>query len=213
MNSIAVEIKIECKSCGNSIAMNALNTEFECKSCFEYIKLSHGSLAGYIKEIIKRVLEKNENRLKVTGNIIPFYLEGMQCNRLYGRTFPIFNGIQLDMETIIKNAEAGFVLIGENKILIRPVPQNFADQLAPVKYLVGEDEEQMTHLPGDTRKKNLEGGVPILFSCLACGGSLTADGTTRILECTYCKNSSYIPDALWLKFHPVSRVKRWYLIF
>jgi hypothetical protein len=193
--------------------MNALNTEFECKACFEYIQISHGALGGYIKEIIKRVLEENDNRLKVTGNIIPYYLEGMQCTRLYGRTFPFFNGVQLDMDTIVKNADAGFVIMGEQKILIRPVPKKFADQLKPIKYLVGEDAEQMAHLPGDTRKNSTGATVPVLFSCLACGGSLTVDGTTRILACTYCKNSSYIPDALWMKFHPVSRVKRWYLIF
>lgn len=213
MDSIALEIKIECKNCGNSIAMNALNTEFECKACFQYIKLSHGALVGYFKEIIKRVVEEKDDRLNVTGNIIPYYLEGMQCTRLYGRKFPFFDGVQLDMETIEKNAESGFVLVGEKKVSVRKVPKGFADQLTQVRYIVGEDMEQAAHLPGDTRKKTADSVSPVLFSCLSCGGSLSVDGSSRILECTYCKSSSYIPDGLWLKFHPVSMVKRWYMVW
>lgn len=213
MDSIALEIKIECKSCGNSIAINALTTEFECKACFEYIKISHGAIAAYFKETIKRVVDENQNRLKVTGNIIPYYLEGMQCTRLYGRKFPFFDGVQLDLETIEKNAEAGFVLVGEKKVSVRKIPQSFASQLGQVKYLVGEDMEQVAHLPGDTRKQTAGHVAPVLFSCLSCGGSLSVDGATRILECPYCKSSSYIPDGLWLKFHPVSMVKRWYMVW
>ncbi len=212
MESIALEIKLECKSCGNSIAMNAMNTEFECKACCEYVKLSQGALIECYTEIIRRVVKDNDNRLKVTGSVIPFFLEGMQCTRLYGKKFPFYDGAQLDMETIEKNIEAGFVIIHEKKILLRRLPRGFDQALSNVKYLVGEDEVQANHLPGDTRKQ-ADGIQPVLFSCLSCGGALSVDGTTRILECNYCKNSSYIPDGLWLKFHPVSMVKRWYLVW
>lgn len=212
MDSIALEIKLECKTCGNSIAMNALNKEFECKSCFEFAQISYGGLVENYKEIIKRVVEQKDNRLKVTGSVIPFYLEGMQCTRLYGRKFPFYEGVQMDMEMIEKNVESGFIMIEEKKILIRKLPAPFAKDLPDVKYLVGEDEEQVNHLPGDTRKQ-LPGIEPILFSCLSCGGALPVDGSSRIMECKYCESSSYIPDGLWLKFHPISRVKRWYMVW
>ena len=211
MESIALEIKIECKSCGNSIAMNALNTEFECKSCFQFVKISHGAMAGCFKEIIKRVTEEKDNRLNITGNIIPFYLEGMLCTRLYGRKFPVYDGVQLDDVAIRSNIADGFVILGEKKVSLRRVPGNFSNELLNVSYLVGEDMEQASHLPGDTRVK-AEGVEPVLFSCLSCGGTLSVDGSSRILECEYCKNKSYIPDGLWLKFHPVSMVKRWFMI-
>jgi predicted RNA-binding Zn-ribbon protein involved in translation (DUF1610 family) len=213
MESIALEIKLECKSCGNSIAINSMNVEFECKACYQYARISQGQWIEYYKEIIKRVVEQNDNRLKVTGAIVPFYLEGMQCTRLYGKKFPVFEGTQLDMETIEKNIDAGFVMVNEKKVLLRKPPQGFDKGLPQVKYLVGEDEDQAMHLPGDMRKKTTEGAQPILFSCLSCGGALSVDGTSRILDCSYCKNSSYIPDALWLKFHPVSMVKRWYMVW
>lgn len=212
MDSIALEIKLECKTCGNSIAMNALNKEFECKSCFEFANFSHGALVENFKEIIKRVVEQNDNRLKVTGSVIPFYLEGVQCTRLYGRKFPFYGGEQIDMEMIEKNVDAGFVMMNEQKVLIRKLPSAFAKNLEQVKYLIGEDEEQANHLPGDSRTK-LPGAEPILFSCLSCGGALTIDGTARVVECKYCKSSSYIPDGLWLKFHPISRVERWYMVW
>ncbi len=213
MFSIALEIKLECKSCGNSIAVNALNVEFECKACCQYIKVSQGALTECYREIIKRVVENNDNRLNITGSVIPFYLEGMQCTRLYGRKFPVFEGEQLDMEILDKNADSGFILVNDKKVLIRKPSHGFEKGLTQVKYMVGEDEVQANHKPGDHRHKTQDGVQPILFSCLSCGGALSVDGSNRILECGYCKNSSYIPDALWLKFHPVSMVKRWYLVW
>lgn len=212
MESIALEIKLECKSCGSSIAINAMHTEFECKACGEFIKVSQGQMRANYAEIFRRVTEENDNRLNYTGSIIPFFLEGMQCTRLYGKKFPVYEGHQLSMETLDKAVTDGFVLINGKKIVVRKPPKGFDEALPQIKYCVGEEEEQVNHLPGN--RKNPSGEIqPVLFSCLSCGGALKADGSKRILECSYCKNNSFIPDALWIKFHPVSIVKRWYMIW
>jgi len=52
---------------------------------------------------------------------------------------------------------------------------------------------------------------PILFACLECGGKLPVDGTKRVVTCTYCKSSSFIPDALWLRMHPAAK-RRWFYV-
>jgi DNA-directed RNA polymerase subunit RPC12/RpoP len=52
---------------------------------------------------------------------------------------------------------------------------------------------------------------PILFSCLQCGGGLAVDGTKRVVVCTYCRASSFIPDSLWLRMHPAAR-RQWFFV-
>lgn len=212
MESIALEIKLECKSCGSSIAINAMHTEFECKACGEFMKISQGKMRENFAEIFRRVTQENDNRLNYTGSIIPFFLEGMQCTRLYGRKFPVYDGEQLSMEKIEEAAKDGFIVVNEKKIIVRKPPKGFDDALPQIKFCIGEEEEQVNHLPGNKNKlyKDIQ---PVLFSCLSCGGALNVDGSQRIIECSYCKNNSFIPDALWIKFHPVSMVKRWYMVW
>jgi hypothetical protein len=52
---------------------------------------------------------------------------------------------------------------------------------------------------------------PILFSCLQCGAGLPVDGSQRVVACTYCKATSFLPDALWLRLHPTARLLWFYL--
>jgi hypothetical protein len=48
----------------------------------------------------------------------------------------------------------------------------------------------------------------ILCACLQCGGSLSVDGTKRVVVCGYCQASNFISDALWLRMHPALK-KQW----
>lgn len=49
-------------------------------------------------------------------------------------------------------------------------------------------------------------GETILFSCLGCGGATGCDATTpRVVKCSYCQATSYLPDALWLRLHPTQK--------
>lgn len=211
MQSIAVEIKLECKACANMQPINAMNTAYVCPSCFTETKITVGGMLECLNEIYKRVTKENDDRFNMTGNAIPFFLEGMLCVRLYGGRRPEFYGVQLDLGTISKAAANGHVIVKEHPILVRTPPAWFSKKNSAIRYLVGEDPDQVSHLPGDTRRKE-ETAQPVLFSCLSCGAGLPFKGDSRFINCTYCQNTNYIPDALWLKFHPVAKVRRWYMV-
>jgi hypothetical protein len=53
---------------------------------------------------------------------------------------------------------------------------------------------------------------PVMFQCLACGGGLRVDGRDRTVTCAYCKGQNYLPDGLWLRFHPVPQAQTIFLV-
>ena len=52
---------------------------------------------------------------------------------------------------------------------------------------------------------------PVNIPCSACGAPLTADGSTRIPNCTFCGVRNYLSDELWLALHPAARARPFYL--
>ncbi len=56
-------------------------------------------------------------------------------------------------------------------------------------------------------------GEPILFSCLGCGAATGCDATSpRVVKCSFCKATSYLPDALWLRLHPTQKKQAFGLV-
>lgn len=53
---------------------------------------------------------------------------------------------------------------------------------------------------------------PVLFACMGCGGSLSVDGSLRTVDCSWCRASNFLPDALWQRFHPVPTVRAFHLL-
>jgi hypothetical protein len=57
-------------------------------------------------------------------------------------------------------------------------------------------------------------GAPVealVCACLSCGAGLKVDGTSRVVACKYCNDTSFLPDALWLRLHPALK-RRWFVI-
>lgn len=53
---------------------------------------------------------------------------------------------------------------------------------------------------------------PIVFRCQQCSAGLQVDGSSRLVECSYCSASNYLPDGLWMQFHPVATKQTWFII-
>jgi len=61
---------------------------------------------------------------------------------------------------------------------------------------------------------NAESVKPIALACPQCnGGLLVTAQAERIMKCKYCKVDVFLPDALWLKLHPVKEAKFWLVRF
>ncbi len=55
---------------------------------------------------------------------------------------------------------------------------------------------------------------PIDMQCTRCGGTLSIGvHDTRVTTCHFCKTEFFIPDAVWVRLHPVRTVEEWFLRF
>lgn len=213
MAAIAVELKLECRYCGSPIPLNAVSPKILCYHCLTLISISKESWKEILGEICRRVFDENENRLTFTGNMIPFYVEGNVCMRLYGKEEPMnLNRKPIPMKHALEHLQDNLFSMQGQTVFIRPIPKEYSSFLKSATHFVGEDETQI-HRNQNSEIKNPTSSDLVVFTCPSCGGALKIDGTKRILECTYCKVNVYIPDALWFRFHPSKLTRRWYIWF
>lgn len=52
----------------------------------------------------------------------------------------------------------------------------------------------------------------LALSCVNCGGSLSADGSSRVVPCEYCNSNNVLPDDVWRMFHPPRALRRFWLL-
>ena len=85
----------------------------------------------------------------------------------------------------------------------RTAEPSLAARFPPARWLLGEAPEAGVAPQGSS---------PVMVACLSCGAGLRVDGTNRMVQCTYCGMSNYLPDGLWLRLHPAQRLTWFYLI-
>jgi len=56
------------------------------------------------------------------------------------------------------------------------------------------------------------GTQPVVFQCMQCAAAIKVDGSARMVDCTYCSASNYLPDGLWLRLHPVQKVEVFFIV-
>jgi len=115
-------------------------------------------------------------------------------------------------EEIAAYTEAGIYKCAEcnNDVSVRPAPEFLKSKYPQVKYLVAEDENMLAK--NETGYQPANNVKPVIFTCPACGGALKVDGSNRMMDCEFCKNTIYLPDDLWFRLHPPKVVERWYLL-
>ena len=50
------------------------------------------------------------------------------------------------------------------------------------------------------------------MTCGQCGGTLEIDGSTRKVGCSFCGADVFIPDDVWVRLHPASTARRWFVL-
>ncbi len=64
----------------------------------------------------------------------------------------------------------------------------------------------------DSDLQALQASAAVDFGCPSCGANITIDTSTpRIHRCQYCRNDVFIPDQVWHRFHPVTKMLPWFV--
>lgn len=212
MTSICVELKTACKSCGNTLPLNALTENVLCRSCqninyFPYEKWKKSILDSALNEYSDLKEGEGQTQTVMTGEFtfqIMYGLQNPRCQKCKTYLLP---------EHMYDYAKTGYAVCGKcsNKVSVRTLPDELKDIFEGVKFLAGEDSDMFNTNKEGIKTQNT--GKPILFICPSCAGNLEVDGTDRMITCKFCSSQIYLPDDLWLRLHPVKTVGRWYLVF
>lgn len=212
MTSICVELKTACKSCGNTLALNALTENVLCHSCqninhFPYDNWKKSILESALNEYSDLKEGEGQTQTVMTGEYtfqIMYGLQNPRCQKCKTYLLP---------EHLYDYAKTGYAICGKcsSKVSVRILPDELKDIFEGVKFLAGEDSDMF-----NTNKEGIKtpnSGKPILFICPSCAGNLEVDGTDRMITCKFCNSQIYLPDDLWQRIHPVKTVERWYIVF
>ena len=65
----------------------------------------------------------------------------------------------------------------------------------------------------DSGKAEQDKDSLLVYKCSTCGAALElSDDTKRTIECRYCDNENYLPDAIWTKLHPNREVQPLFVV-
>ncbi len=205
---VAIELKTKCRKCDATININALTPKISCPSCREELKLNLKTWEGILEDPIKEAPDFDEGEgtnSTVMGNI--------NYQITYGRQIPRFPQSKkcIELEMIEEYAEKGFVEDPETgkKHSFRKIPEEYANIFPGALYLAMEDTGLV---PGGIENKTVNAPEPVAFACPKCGGFLDVDGKERMIKCSFCSASVYLPDDLWMRLHPADTITRWFVL-
>lgn len=212
MIGICIEIKTECKSCGNPLPMNALVEHIQCASCqktadFPYDFWRKSILDSAFGDTSDLKEGEGQPQTNMTGQYTFHLMYGKQRPRCAKCKTP------LDEAKYSDYLSAGSAVCSKcsNKISVRALSGSAQSIFEGVKYVIGEDSDMFS--TGKSTMQTPNAVKPILFTCPSCAGNLEIDGKDRVVTCKYCNSEIYLPDDLWMRMHPVKTVGRWYLVF
>ncbi len=208
---LAIEAKTKCRKCDGALHINALTDSIICGSCAQEMILGISDWKSLIEDAMKDIPGFGEGE---GANASIFAGNNYQIT--YGKQWPRFpeSKKKLDVEKYSEFSEKGYALdaVTGKRHSFRNAPEKFRKAFPGMLFLAMED---WSLIPGGNDISNdatVNAPEPIAFACPKCGGYLDVDGKERMIKCSFCKASVYLPDDLWKRIHPVDTIKRWYII-
>lgn len=205
MLSCSIECSISCPRCDSSIILNGPVKVAHCNACQENVEISGDFWEGILNSILNDITDE--------------ITEG------YGRNSTIFG--EFNTRLIYYNMPP--VCLKCKKKLV--LPDKFAGNKNTIKCSNCDEKNSIKEIP-DWLKPHLPSGKflvnaiitkadepitditdGVALTCPRCGGSLIVDGKERIVPCEFCSLHVFLPDALWLRLHPVLVKSAWYIVF
>jgi hypothetical protein len=202
--AIGYRVSITCPECAQQNPVNHLRARMLCPRCQASTELAQHELTWWtdsaVGEFATRIVLKRPEGELGHMNTSKYRVEFVRgpancpgCRR------------SLRAEELAAAAAAGTFQCGAcaHTCGCRAAEPSLVQRFGYARWLLGEAPDS-TGAP--------QGSHPVVMACMSCGAGLDVNGTSRTIECTYCKASNYLPDGLWLRLHPVPRLEWFYLI-
>jgi len=199
-SSIDLELSLQCSACGGVVPINGFVAEVSCSACERRTPLDDVAW----QRLFDEPLRTRGSSPPSVEHAATFQTESGVFRRVHRFGALACSGCHaaLDAAMLLPHATSpvasGVRCPGcHANVGVRPPPPALA--AAGVVALIGESDVHRAHAP-----------VPL--ACTKCGGSLSVDGSSRVVTCTYCQATQYLPSELFLQLRAVP-VTRWSLLF
>jgi DNA-directed RNA polymerase subunit RPC12/RpoP len=217
MLCVEIRLAFKCPGCDHAVPINGIYRKIKCPDCQEILdipKLRDGrgwqELLNFGNPAVSVFQHAQRMRLGETerGAFAPIKLDSTrkwpsctECGETISEEL-LANPVQLgDMVTCAKCGSG---------MSLHPAPSLLTDSYPCARWIVGGAVE-LGEVTTEAEFQKLS--HPVVMKCLNCGGTLTIDGTQRLVPCAYCNSPNYLPDDLWSAIHPQPKRERWYILF
>jgi hypothetical protein len=202
-----LEMSIRCPRCDSPVHVNGPVRSLLCGSCQSGIEVPGDFWKGILEDVCSEVRNEFEEGEGSNSTIFGTF----NTTLMYGRLKPYCQKCKTDFvleEHIPEGATSCTCSECGTSAPLAPAPGWLRDLIPSARLLVNAESD----VPGD-EEPDPEVSGPVAFFCPQCGGSLMIDGSERLVPCSYCNTSVYLPDDLWLRLHPARTKTRWFIGF
>ncbi len=202
------KIRSHCTECGEALMLDGPTLQIECRACQSMVPIDEKNWKAILGFRNARQLKDGELK---NGAIIgdqSFYIR-------YGQMRPVCAGCETPLDLYASppgtDGDVGCGQCGQSMSTFPPPQWLLKVEPEALQIFGAVRESELMRGPAVETAQALH---PVTFGCPECGGNLKiTHESPRILDCTYCKNSLYLPDALWRALHPVRKRTAWYVAF
>lgn len=200
----SLECKTKCTQCGNPVILNGPALRVLCTSCSSELEIGPVIWKSILEDLPGdiRELKKGEGHQSQIFTGYEFQMKTMRTDPacpFCGKEFSDPEGMAGGGQNAWTCPECG------KKTPVQKPPKWMEFNVPDIALIINAEDVEPDGKP------EAPAGKPVIFSCPSCGGSLKVDGSDRMIDCTYCQSSIYLPDDLWLRLHPMKKVRTWYI--
>ena len=206
LGALEVRLSLSCDACDGSLPINGPVPLVKCGRCMEITRIE-GDRFGWRKLLLTSFV--HAVRVGTAAEL----LADDRAVRLATRArWPDCSGcgkphdVRRVKLALMKHAPIACACGVE--LVLQPVPAHFAAVFPFARHCV--DAEVFDETPGPPAPNK---SAAVMIACMACAGALPVDGAHRLVACSYCKTSNYLPDDLWLSLHPAVKREAWTILF
>jgi len=197
------EAIVECPKCSSGVPINGAAESLSCSNCQHVVAMPLRAWVEVFGYLAGHAVDMPEGEITTSTHQV----SGRTYKTRFGHVPPRCTLCEQNLasDVLVAAAEVGTLVcpVCEGELSVRTTPEWMREVHPLASLLVGET------LPAT--KVAPDGGEPLQLHCVSCGAVLEVDGSARTVPCGYCEESTYIPDAIWVRIHPASTREPWLL--